>query len=164
MAQLKAGKAGWAILQLVDSIEGTLVEDSAREIRRFFPDLQLYFPAARAGLIAKGHAFSTYCFVVCPENPLDLLRLERSFLVESVLREPSTRFVQRLSDKEMMRLIRQQEGDKVQVQDRVKITAGDWSGLEATVVELVQDKVKVLVELWSRRSVLELPRNEVTPV
>jgi hypothetical protein len=149
----------WAVLQLRDGLHpSTPVAELEQEFRARWPRNTFHFPAIKQGRLDMDNPLSGYVFV---EPPVDH-SFERSSLVAAVLKDPTTRKPLYVSDDELrgMRPLPPFPPPGASV----LVTAGDYSGLEGVVVEVNCATCKVLVELWSKKSVLTLAANELERV
>jgi hypothetical protein len=145
----------WAILQLREGVGLSLsVLELERELRARWPDRQLKFLAIKQGFLDLDNPLSTYVFI---EPPVDAPVASR--LVSSVLRDPLTRKPVLVSDVDLASM--QPLPPFPPVGSAVLVTAGDFAGLEGVVVDIDAGLCKVLVELWSKKSVLILAANEL---
>jgi hypothetical protein len=149
----------WVVLQLREGLSPSMpVADLEREFRRRCPTSAFHFPAVRQGCLDPENPMSAYVLV---QPPVDA-SIEQSGLVAGVLKDPVSRRPLTVSDADVQRMsplpLFPPPGSSVLV------TAGDYTGLEGTVVEVNCSTCKVLVELWSRQSVLTLAVGEFAPV
>lgn len=145
----------WAVLQLREGAGLSLsLPELERELRARWPNQQLKFPAVKQGFLDTDNPLSGYVFI---EPPVDVNTSTR--LVAAVLRDPLTRQPVLVSDEDLAAM--RPLPPFPPVGSTVIVTAGDFAGLEGTVVEVSLDTCKVLVELWSKKSVLVLAANEL---
>lgn len=149
----------WAVLQLREGLSPSMpVADLEREFRRRWPHRVFRFPAVRHGCLDPANPMSAYVLV---EPPVDS-SFEQSSLVCAVLKDPVTSRPHLITEAELQIMsplpVFPPPGSSVLV------TVGDYDGLEGTVVEVNCNSCKVLVELWSRHTVLVLAANEFDPV
>lgn len=150
---------GWAVLQLKETSELIPAGEVEQDLRRRWPRVTCRFPAVKQGYLDRDNPLSSYIFVL---TPLATAKLESSPFVTRFMRHPVTRRLATISDAELAAM-----APTLQLPSPgsvVRVTAGDWAGLEGTVVECNCQSVKALVELWSRQSVLTLAPNEFQPV
>ena len=145
----------WAILQLRDGIGLSLsVQELERELLARWPNKQLKFPATKQGHLDLDNPLSAYVFI---EPPVDTNLATR--LVAAVLRDPTTHAPVLVSDADLAAM--RPLPPVPPVGTTITVTAGDYAGLEGVVVEVRGKTCKVLVELWSCKSVLVLRANEL---
>lgn len=112
------------------------------------------FPAVRAGLLDRENPISLYVFVKNPASP----KLETSPYATRYLRIAGSTKLQLVSESELKQMAVPPALPPPGTV--VRVTAGDWSDMEGVVVAQNCTKVSVLLELWSRRTVIELPPAE----
>lgn len=174
-AQLSETPAGsdreWIVVQLRDSSERLQIVDVVEELSYTLfgdkpPEMQFHFPAARDGEIQRENPLSNYVFLVLNLSDAEILKLERSRLVDVVLCTAGSvgrwRQVIRVRDDEILAMTSREDVSKeLTVGVRVCIESGNWMGLYGTVVEVFGDKIKVAVELYSRTRIVTLNREDV---
>ena len=95
------------------------------------------------------------------------------FLTEKKSSNPNERIAVPLREDEVRRILGQQDEDAVasaetevdyQVGEAVRITDGPFTGFDGTIDEIVEDrsKLKVIVMIFGRKTLLELNFNQVT--
>jgi len=141
--------AGWGILQLKDLPDPIPVDVLERDLRHRWEDVECWFPAVREGYLDSLNPLSAYVFVRTPLST----RLETSPYVQRILRD-TRRQLQKVTDEELAAMTSTVELPPVGAV--VQATKGDWSGLTGRVVHTNCTSVDVLIELWSRRSVVTL--------
>lgn len=147
----------WAILQLREVSDPLPVEEIQRDLLAYCPHAQLHFPATKAGLLDRENPLSAYLFVRTPAS----LKLERSQFVTRFLRDPVTHRIQKITDAELSAMAPAVLLPPLGA--TVRITNGDFEGLEATVVDSTpEQQIVALVELWSRQALVTLQPNEFT--
>jgi hypothetical protein len=145
----------WIVLQLREGIGLSLpVKDLERELQLRWPDKQLKFPATKQGYLDLENPLSTYVFI---EPPVEVNLATR--LVACILRDPTTHAPVVLTDDDLAAM--RPLPPFPPVGSTVLVTAGDYQGLEGVVVQVGKKTCKVLVELWSKKSVLTLFANEL---
>lgn len=130
--------------------------DIEREFRSRWPDNVFHFPATKQGRLDAENPLSAYVFV---RPPIDASSFERSSLIAAVLRDPATRQVLYVTERELKRMTPLPPFPPIGTS--VRVTAGDYEGLEGTIVEVTCTTAKVLIELWSRKRILTLAANEL---
>jgi len=146
----------WAILSLRESNDPLSIAEIERDLRNRWPKVEVKFPAVRHGQLDKDNPLSSYIFVRTPVSR----KIENSIYATRLLRDPSSRRIHKITDVELAAMaptiLLPQPGSTVIV------TTGDFAGLEAVVVEATDQSVKALVELWSKKAVVNLLPNEFT--
>ena len=95
------------------------------------------------------------------------------FLTEKKSSNPNERIAVPLREDEVRRILGQQDEDVAgaaetevdyQVGEAVRITDGPFTGFDGTIDEIVEDrsKLKVIVMIFGRKTLLELNLNQVT--
>jgi hypothetical protein len=140
----------WAVLQLREQSEAVRVADLERDLRGRWPPMVARFPAVRAGLLDRENPLSAYVFV---QNPASL-KLEASPYAAGFLRVPTKSSLQLVSDRELRQMASPPALPPCGT--LVRVTAGDWSDMEGVVVAQNCAKVSVLLELWSKRTIIDL--------
>jgi hypothetical protein len=141
----------WAVLQLREHGDGVRVADLDGDLRaRCPPPLIARFPAVRSGWLDRTNPLSLYVFVQTPAS----LTLEASPYAARYLRIPGTTRLQLVTEAELAAMavppLLPPCGSVV------RVTTGDWSDMEGVVVAQNCSKVSVLLELWSKRAVIDL--------
>ncbi len=153
----------WAILQLRDGLDPISAEDIERDLRARWPKVVCRFPALKQGVVDFDNPLSAYIFVRTPVSR----KIENSQFAMRLLREPTVKLpngrfrvggLQKVSESELRLMAPNIELPEPGVS--VRVTAGDWAGLEGVVVESSGTAIKVLVELWSRKRLLKLEPSE----
>lgn len=146
----------WAILQLREGFDLSMpVSEAEHEFRARWPDKTFRFPAIKQGCLDAENPLSAYVFV---RPPVEAANFERSTLIAAVLKDPFSRRPLTVSDAELQTMMPLPAFPPPG--STVVITAGDYSGLEGTICEVNCSSCKVLVELWSRKTVVTLAANE----
>ena len=149
----------WAVLQLREGAHLAIsVRDLEREFLARWPRNVFRFPAVKQGMIDLANPLSAYVFVL---PPISASVFERSRLIATVLTDAGHRPLL-VTDDELRHMMPMPPFPDPGTS--VRVTAGDFEGLEGTVVEVNCNSCKVLVELWSRTSLLNLAANEIEPV
>ena len=118
--------------------------------------------------------------LICAELTAELQYIIRNlvpgmsgFLTEKKSGNPNERIAVPLREDEVRRILGQQDEEAVteaetevdyKAGDSVRITDGPFSGFEGTVDDIVEDrsKIKVIVMIFGRKTLLELNFNQVT--
>ena len=149
----------WAVLQLREGLSLSMpVTELEAEFLRRWPRSIFRFPAVRQGCIDPENPLSAYVFV---EPPIDG-SFERSSLISGFLKDPVTHRPYYVTEIELAQMTPLPAFPPPGTS--VLVTAGDYTGLEGTIVEINCNTCKVLIELWSRKSVLTLASNEFQSV
>lgn len=159
---VSAGFRGWAVVSLQEFAEGLPLPDLLRDLRRHLPGGTFYFPAFRKGQLQPDDPLAAYVFVVANRSDRRLLRIERSRYVDRVLCLPHSRCISRLTDQELHRMVTP-AAPRLTTGQTVLIQAGDWSGLEGVVVTVLKARVRLRVQLHSRREDVTLPLSDIQP-
>lgn len=159
---MKAGPRGWAVVSLHEYAEGLTVAELGQDLRRHLPGGTFLFPAVVRGKLDEGNPLAAYVFLMANRTDRRLLAVERSRYVDKLLCLPHTRQISRLTDDDLQRMV-QPSGPAFTPGDRVVITVGDWSGLEARVVAVLKAGVRVRVDLWSRQEEFLISPKELKP-
>jgi hypothetical protein len=149
----------WAVLQLREPGEALPVADLERDLLARSPQTVMRFPAIRAGLLDRDNPLSAYVFV---KHPTASLSLEASQYAARYLRVPGTSRLQVVTEAELKQMAVPPALPPTGT--LVRVIAGDWSDMEGIVVAQNCTKVAVLLELWSKRAVIELPPSELRVV
>jgi hypothetical protein len=144
----------WAVLQLREQSEAVRVIDLEDDLRARWPQLVARFPAVRSGLLDRDNPLSLYVFIQDPASP----KLETSPYAARFLRVPGSARLQLVSDAELAAMA---VPPLLPCGTLVRVTAGDWSDMEGVVVAQNCTKVSVLLELWSKRAVVDLAPSEL---
>lgn len=148
---------GWAILQLREQTESLRTAEIERDLRARWADVICRFPAVKQGQLDRDNPLSAYVFVQTPLSP----KIEKSIYTSGLLRDPVTRKLQKVTDADLAEMV--PTTPLPAPGTSVRVTVGDWSGLEAQVVERNCQTIKVLIELWSKTTILTLAPNEFQP-
>lgn len=148
----------WAILHLRETSDTLTAAEVEADLKMRWAPVICRFPAVKQGQLDKDNPLSNYVFVQVPLSP----KLEKSPYATKFLRDPQTRKLQKVTDADLTLMVATTPLPPPGT--TIRVTAGDWVGLEATVVECNCSSVKVLVELWSKQSILTLAPNEFTAV
>lgn len=127
--------------------------DLEADLRARWPKTVCTFPAVRQGLLDRDNPLSSYVFIRSPASP----KLEASPYVAHYLRVAHR--LQLVSDAELRVMAKPPLLPPCGT--LVRVTAGDWADMEGVVVAQNCTAVSVLLELWSRKSVVELPSTEL---
>lgn len=145
----------WAVLQLREGSHlATSVLDLEREFQARWPLGIFRFPAVKQGMIDLANPLAYYVFV---QPPVNVGAFERCHLITAVLTDAARRPLL-VTNAELCAMMPMPPFPPPGAS--VRVTAGDFEGLEGTVVEVTLTSCRVLVELWSRTSVLTLAANE----
>lgn len=168
---LSGGEVEWIVVQLKELAEQLPVGDIVKDLAYYLDTdaIRVHFPASRDGYLQKESPLANYVFLTADLDDSRLLRLERSPLVDTVLCSPGTvgrwRRVTKVTESELEEMVaRESFSTEVKVGDQVAIESGTWAGLYGTAVDVFGNRVKVYVELHSRRRLVTLNREELTPV
>jgi len=146
----------WAILQLREGVDlSQPVATLEHEFQLRWPGHAFRFPAVKQGCLDAENPLSAYVFV---EPPIDAAIFERSAIIGAVLKDPSTRRPTYVTEQELAVMMPLPPFPPPG--SAIMVTAGDYTGLEAVVVEVNCANCRVLIELWSRQVVLTLAANE----
>lgn len=151
----------WAVLQLREPCEALPVATLEQDFSTRWPHPQpmvVRFPATRAGLLDRENPLSAYVFVRWPAS----LMLETSPYATRYLRIPGSSRLQLVADAELKQMVTPPVLPPCGT--LVRVTVGDWSDMEGVVVAQNCSKVSVLLELWSKRTVIDLPPSELLVV
>jgi hypothetical protein len=156
-----AGRAGWAVLQLVECNE--VITEVDADICRLLPGAVVHFPAVRYWRLDGSNPLALYAFVLGSVTDTQLLQLRTSRYVASVLMSSDGRKVARVTDAEVGDMVQVAPGPTLMPGDTVRIIAGDWVGLTASVVAARGDRVLVRVTLESCEPEFEVPLSDLLP-
>jgi hypothetical protein len=145
----------WAVLQLREQADALRVADLERDLLGRGPKTVCRFPAVRQGLLDRENPLSLYVFV---KNPASL-KLEASPYATRYLRTAGSGRLQLVAETELRRMAVPPALPPCGA--LVRVTTGDWADMEGVVVAQNCTQVSVLVELWSRRAVIDLPPTEL---
>jgi hypothetical protein len=145
----------WAVLQLKEHVQAVRVRDLEQDLVARWPEAICRFPAVRLGLLDRDNPLSTYVFVQTPAS----LRLETSPYATHYLRVPGTSRLQCVTDRELRTMVVPPVLPPCGT--LVRILGGDWADMEGVVVAQNCSRVAVLLELWSKSAVIELPPSEL---
>jgi hypothetical protein len=148
----------WAILSLRETSDAVTVAEVEADLRMRWAPVVCKFPAVKQLALDRENPLSNYVFVQVPLSP----KLEKSPYATKFLRDPLTRRLQKVTDAELAVMV--STTPLPEPGTTIKVTAGDFCGLDATVVETNCSSVKCLVELWSKQSILTLSPNEFSCV
>jgi len=157
-----SGGAGWAAAQLKDAAGLVKVPDIERDLSRHLPEGEFFFPAITDDRFPSPlHPLSAYVFIIGTLPDTQILKVQHSRFVEAVLR--AGRQVARVTDKELRHALRTPlTPQTLGVGEYVTVLAGDWSGLEGRIADVLLDgRFAVLVELRSTRHVVKLKSHEI---
>lgn len=149
---------GWAVICLHDPGD-THLQALHHEFSRHYPDGQFYFPAVIGDCIDATSPLAAYVFVVRACEPA-ILKLEACPRVSAVMRD-HTGHPARVTDEELLAMVHSRPLTYLRAGQRVAVTAGDWSGLEAEVLRARAGQVHVRVHLNSQTRDLTLDRAAV---
>lgn len=129
----------------------------------------VHFPAARDGFLQKESPMANYVFLAVDLKDSQILRLEQSHLVDVVLCTPGSvgrvRKVTKVSDEELRTIVeREISANDIKPGDRVSVDTGTWMGMYGIAVDVFGTRVKVYIELHSRRRLITLDREDLTPI
>ena len=144
----------WAVAQLKELPTPITVAELTRDLTTRWPQLQFKLPAVKHDVLDRDNPLSSYLFLRPPVPP----RLDTSPFVQRLLRDPGSHKIQYVTDSELAGMSPTPLlPDPGQI---VRVTAGDWADMEGVIVEKNCETVDVLIELWSRKSVVTLRANE----
>lgn len=149
--------AHWAVLQLREHPDPLAVSDLERDLVARCPTVVCRFPAIKLGLLDRDNPLSAYVFVQAPAP----LKLEASPYATRFLRDAHNQ-THLVSDVELAQVIA--PPILPPLGQLVRVTAGDWTDMEGVVVSQNCRSVGVLLELWSRKSVVDLSPTEFVVV
>lgn len=149
----------WAILSLRETSDPITIVELHTDLTRRWAKAVCHFPAIKQGRLDRENPLSAYVFV---QVPVATQLLERSPYASHWLRDPVSRKLLKVDDTALHAMV--QPPALPTPGAMVKVTAGDYAGLEGTVVETNCQTVRVLVELWSRQNLLTLAANEFQTV
>lgn len=144
----------WAVLQLRDQTDPLPVADLERDLLARWPAAICQFPAVKQGLLDRENPLSAYVFVRTPISP----KLETSPYATRFLRDVTSRKLQKVSDTELRAMVAPPALPPPGTM--VRVTAGDWADMEGVVVSQNCTQVGVLLELWSKKAVVDLAPTE----
>ncbi len=148
----------WSVLQLREQTEPVRVTDVERDFLTRWPQTVCRFPAVRQGVLDRDNPLSLYVFIKAPASP----KLESSPYASRYLRIPGCRRLQLVTEAELLAMAVPPELPPCGA--IVRVTAGDWADMEGVVVAQNCVSVSVLLELWSKQAVIELPPTELIQV
>lgn len=149
----------WAILSLRETSDAIPVDEVRADLLRRWQKAVVHFPAVKQGRLDRDNPLSAYVFV---QVPVATELLQRSPYASHWLRDPVSRKLLKVDEYELQGMV--QPPALPGPGATVKVTAGDYAGLDGTVVETNCATVRVLVELWSRQNLLTLAANEFQTV
>lgn len=145
----------WAVLQLREQAQTLRVTDLELDLVARWPQAICRFPAIRQGLLDRDNPLSAYVFVQTPAS----LKLEASPFATHYLRIPGSARLQLVTDRELREMASLPALPPCGT--LVRVTAGDWTDMEGVVVAQNCAKVSVLLELWSKSAVIDVPPTEL---
>jgi len=148
----------WAVLQLREQAEALRVSLIERDFTGRWSKTVCRFPAVRQGILDRDNPLSQYVFVQHPAS----LKLETSPYATRYLRVPGTAKLQLVVDRELQEMA--VPPALPPCGSLVRVLAGDWADMEGVVVAQNCVSVSVLLELWSKTAVIDLPPAELLVV